>query len=54
MRRGGYDVRVLPEEDLGWEENPPPTLIRIPRARPAMVQGEGRACNICSFIGRPA
>ena len=23
MRRAGYEVRVLPEEDLGWEENPP-------------------------------
>ncbi len=22
MRRAGYEVRVLPEEDLGWEENP--------------------------------
>jgi membrane glycosyltransferase len=28
MRRAGYDVRVLPEEDLGWEENPP-TLIEF-------------------------
>lgn len=30
MRRAGYDVRVLPEEDLGWEENPPtlPEFIR--------------------------
>ena len=30
MRRAGYDVRVLPEEDLGWEENPP-TLIEFLR-----------------------
>jgi len=22
MRRAGFEVRVLPEEDLGWEENP--------------------------------
>ncbi len=28
MRRAGYDVRVLPEEELGWEENPP-TLIEF-------------------------
>jgi membrane glycosyltransferase len=30
MRRGGYEVRVLPEEDLGWEANPPslPEFIR--------------------------
>lgn len=30
MRRAGYDVRVLPEEDLGWEENPP-TLVEFIR-----------------------
>ena len=30
MRRAGYEVRVLPEEDLGWEENPP-TLIEFIR-----------------------
>jgi membrane glycosyltransferase len=23
MRRAGYEVRALPREDLGWEENPP-------------------------------
>jgi membrane glycosyltransferase len=28
MRAAGYDVRVLPQEDLGWEENPP-TLIEF-------------------------
>jgi membrane glycosyltransferase len=30
MRTAGYDVRVLPQEDLGWEENPP-TLIEFIR-----------------------
>ena len=30
MRRAGYEVRVLPEENLGWEENPP-TLIEFIR-----------------------
>jgi membrane glycosyltransferase len=30
MRRAGYEVRVLPEENLGWEENPP-TLIEFVR-----------------------
>jgi membrane glycosyltransferase len=30
MRRAGYEVRVLPEDDLGWEENPP-TLIEFIR-----------------------
>lgn len=28
MRRAGFEVRVLPEENLGWEENPP-TLIEF-------------------------
>ena len=28
MCAAGYDVRVLPQEDLGWEENPP-TLIEF-------------------------
>ena len=30
MRRAGYAVRVLPDEELGWEENPPtlPEFIR--------------------------
>ncbi|MBN8921030.1 MAG: glucans biosynthesis glucosyltransferase MdoH, partial [Rhizobiales bacterium] len=31
MRRAGYEVRVLPEEDLGWEENPPTLLEYIRR-----------------------
>jgi membrane glycosyltransferase len=30
MCRAGYDVRVLPEDELGWEENPP-TLIEFSR-----------------------
>jgi membrane glycosyltransferase len=30
MRRAGYEVRVLPEENLGWEENPP-TLVEFIR-----------------------
>jgi membrane glycosyltransferase len=38
MRRGGYDVRVLPEEDLGWEENPP-TLIEFIRRDLRWLQG---------------
>jgi membrane glycosyltransferase len=28
MRAAGFEVRVLPQEDLGWEENPP-TLIEF-------------------------
>jgi membrane glycosyltransferase len=38
MRRGGYDVRVLPEENLGWEENPP-TLIEFLRRDQRWLQG---------------
>ena len=38
MRRAGYDVRVLPEEDLGWEENPP-TLIEYLRRDQRWEQG---------------
>ncbi len=26
MRRAGYEVRAVPREDLGWEENPPTLL----------------------------
>ena len=38
MRRAGSDVRVLPEEDLGWEENPP-TLIEFIRRDQRWCQG---------------
>ena len=38
MRRSGYDVRVLPEEDLGWEENPP-TLLEYLRRDQRWEQG---------------
>jgi membrane glycosyltransferase len=38
MRRAGFDVRVLPEEDLGWEENPP-TLIEYLRRDQRWTQG---------------
>ncbi|MEI8154253.1 MAG: glycosyltransferase family 2 protein, partial [Hyphomicrobiales bacterium] len=38
MRRGGWDVRVLPEEDLGWEENPT-TLIEFLRRDQRWLQG---------------
>jgi len=38
MRRAGYDVRVLPQEDLGWEENPP-TLIEFIRRDLRWCQG---------------
>ena len=38
MRSAGYDVRVLPREDLGWEENPP-TLIEFTRRDLRWCQG---------------
>ena len=38
MRRAGYAVRVLPEEDLGWEENPP-TLLEYMRRDQRWMQG---------------
>ncbi|MBX9828800.1 MAG: glucans biosynthesis glucosyltransferase MdoH [Xanthobacteraceae bacterium] len=38
MRRAGYHVRVLPEEDLGWEQNPP-TLIEFLRRDQRWCQG---------------
>ena len=38
MRAAGYDVRVLPEEDLGWEENPP-TLLEFVRRDLRWCQG---------------
>jgi membrane glycosyltransferase len=38
MRAAGYDVRVLPREDLGWEENPP-TLIEFIRRDLRWSQG---------------
>jgi membrane glycosyltransferase len=38
MRRAGYEVRVLPEENLGWEENPP-TLLEFIRRDLRWCQG---------------
>jgi membrane glycosyltransferase len=49
MRRAGYDVRVLPEEDLGWEENPP-TLIEFIRRDQRWCQG---TLQYAFFVGQP-
>lgn len=38
MRRAGYEVRVLPEEDLGWEQNPT-TLLEFIRRDLRWCQG---------------
>jgi membrane glycosyltransferase len=38
MRSAGYHVRVVPQEDLGWEENPP-TLLEFMRRDLRWCQG---------------
>jgi membrane glycosyltransferase len=38
MRNAGYEVRVLPEDELGWEENPP-TLLEFIRRDLRWCQG---------------
>ncbi|MBV9563646.1 MAG: glucans biosynthesis glucosyltransferase MdoH [Bradyrhizobium sp.] len=38
MRAAGYHVRVVPQEDLGWEENPP-TLLEFMRRDLRWCQG---------------
>ena len=48
MRGAGYDVRVLPEEDIGWEDNPP-TLIEYLRRDQRWLQG---TLQYVFFIGR--
>jgi len=49
MRSAGYDVRVLAEEDLGWEENPP-TLPEFLRRDQRWLQG---TLQYAFFIARP-
>jgi membrane glycosyltransferase len=49
MRRAGYEVRVLPEEDLGWEENPP-TLLEFLRRDQRWLQG---TLQYVFFLGLP-
>jgi membrane glycosyltransferase len=50
MRRAGYDVRVLPEEDLGWEENPP-TLLEFIRRDLRWCQGNMQYWQIIGMPG---
>lgn len=50
MRRAKYEVRVLPEEDLGWEENPP-TLLEFIRRDLRWCQGN---MQYWDFIGLPS
>ena len=49
MRRAGYEVRVWPEEDLGFEENPP-TLVEFIRRDLRWCQGN---MQYLSFINLP-
>jgi membrane glycosyltransferase len=49
MRRAKYEVRVLPEENLGWEANPP-TLAEFIRRDLRWCQGN---MQYWSFIGLP-
>lgn len=50
MRSAGYDVRVLPEEDLGWEENPP-TLIEFIRRDLRWCQGNMQYLRFLALPG---
>src|SRR5262249_57396819 len=52
MRRAGYEVRVLPEENLGWEENPP-TLIEFIRRDLRWCQGTLQYWNFLFLPGLP-
>src|SRR6202165_1498371 len=50
MRRAGYDVRVVPDEELGWEENPP-TLIEFIRRDLRWCQGNLQYCRFLFLPG---
>lgn len=50
MRRAGYEVRVIPEEDLGWEENPP-TLVEFIRRDLRWCQGNMQYWHLLRFPG---
>jgi membrane glycosyltransferase len=50
MRAAGYHVRVLPQEDLGWEENPP-TLLEFIRRDLRWCQGNMQYWQFLSIPG---
>jgi len=50
MRRAGYEVRVLAEEDLGWEENPP-SLIDFIRRDLRWCQGNMQYWSLLALPG---
>ena len=53
MRRAGYEVRVLPEEDASWEENPP-TLIEFIRRDLRWCQGNMQYWRFLALPGLQA
>jgi membrane glycosyltransferase len=50
MRRAGYAVRVIPDEELGWEENPP-TLIEFLRRDLRWCQGNMQYWRFVALAG---
>jgi membrane glycosyltransferase len=50
MRRAGYEVRVLPIEQLSWEENPP-TLMEFSRRDLRWCQGNMQYWRLLSMPG---
>jgi membrane glycosyltransferase len=50
MRRGGYEVRVLPEETLGFEQNPP-TLMEFMRRDLRWCQGNLQYIRLLALPG---
>ncbi len=53
MRRAGYEVRVLPDEDGSWEENPP-TLPEFIRRDLRWCQGNLQYLKLLGMPGLPA
>ncbi len=50
MRRAGFDVRVLPQEDASWEENPP-TLIEYIRRDLRWCEGNMQYVHLFGLPG---
>lgn len=50
MRRAGFDVRVLPQEDASWEENPP-TLIEYIRRDLRWCEGNMQYVHLLGLPG---
>src|SRR5215813_9155963 len=52
MRAAGYHVRVVPREDLGWEDNPP-TLLEFTRRDLRWCQGNMQYWRLVRIPGLP-